>query len=164
MPITASCEQIGQRCSSPYQMRIQRRVLQPEVGGQVDDGPDPLAQVGYQVLRGAVGQGQEHQVETLGRAGVDLGQVQVGVGGGQARIEVGYPAAGLGVGGGQCDARMAGWPGARRKARRRRIRMRRRHLRPGNQSWRNTIQESAYSCGSSLVLEVPVDKSVKSQG
>ncbi len=86
-------------------------VGEPEVCGQVDQVGDGVDEVGNQGLGGTVGQGQEHQVQTFDRPGPVGGVDQVGVGGGQARIQVCYPNPCLGVAGGQ-HHRHIGVPGA----------------------------------------------------
>ena len=80
---------------------VEGGVAQPEVGGQVDDAPDAAAELGHHVLGRAVGQAEEHEVEAVAAVGVVLLERQVGVAGGQAGIEVGDTAAGLGVARGQ---------------------------------------------------------------
>ena len=90
---------------------VQGGVAKPEVGRQIDDDPDPLAQLRDQVLGRAVGQGEKDQVEPVGRVGVSRVEGHVGIGGGQARVEVRYPPAGLGVCGGEHHVR--GWDGRR---------------------------------------------------
>ena len=57
-------------CSSPYQLRVERGVLQPEVGRQVHDQPDPVPQRGDDPLGLAVRQGAEDQVEAVERVRV----------------------------------------------------------------------------------------------
>ena len=84
-------------------LRVQGGVVQPEVGGQVDDVPDLAHQLGHDGLAGAVGQAEEHEVESGHLGAVVGGEDEVGVGGGQARVQVGGPGAGLGVAGGQHD-------------------------------------------------------------
>ena len=60
-------------------------------------------QAGHQVLGGAVGQAQEHQVEAGGTLGVDRLEAQVRVGAGQAGVELGHGRSRLGVAGGELD-------------------------------------------------------------
>ena len=60
-------------------------------------------ELGHEVLRRAVGQAQEHEVEPGGALDVDRLEAQVAVGGGQAGVELGHRRAGLGVAGGQLD-------------------------------------------------------------
>ncbi len=89
--------------ASPYHVGIQVGIVQAEVGGQVDDPLHLAPKLGHDALRGAVGQAEEAQVEALGRAGLVGGEDQVGIVGGQARVQVGHPGAGLGVARGQLD-------------------------------------------------------------
>jgi hypothetical protein len=80
--------------------RVERRVAQPEVGPQVDDRPDPAEQLGHDLLGGAVGQTEEHEVEPVAALDVVLLERELAVPAGQARVQVGDPAARLGVSGG----------------------------------------------------------------
>ena len=88
----------GARCSSPYQVGYSAGSAQAEVGGQVDDDPDPVDQVGHQVLGLAVGQGQEHHVEAVEGGGVGRAVDEGGVGGGQRRGVGGHRLAGVAPG------------------------------------------------------------------
>ena len=72
-------------CSSPYHRRVQAGVAQPEVGGQVDDAAHPAGELGHDVLRGTVGQAEEHEVEAVAGVGVVLLEGQVGIAARQAR-------------------------------------------------------------------------------
>ena len=69
-------QQLGHGVGLPVPGGVQRRVVQPEVGRQVDDDPHPRHDLGHQLLGLAVGQGHEHQVQTvqLGRIGGGEGQ------------------------------------------------------------------------------------------
>src|SRR5581483_123697 len=60
-----------------------------EVGREVDDLVGPALQVGGQLLRHAVGQSQEDEVEAVGQAGVVRLEPRARVGGRQARVQVG---------------------------------------------------------------------------
>ena len=50
-------------------LRVQVGVLQPEVGRQVDDGADLLAQLRHDALRCPMGQREEHEVEAIQASG-----------------------------------------------------------------------------------------------
>jgi hypothetical protein len=71
--------------------------VQAEVGGQVDDLADPAPDFGDDLLRCAVRQPEEHEVEAVAGGGVEAFERGVAVGRGQARVEPGDAAAGLGV-------------------------------------------------------------------
>ena len=58
-------EQFGGHVGLAVPDRVEGRVGQAEVGGQVHDGAHPGDQLGDQVLGLPVGQGQEHQVEPV---------------------------------------------------------------------------------------------------
>ena len=60
-------EQLGGGVGLAVPLRVERGVVQAEVGGQVDDPLHPRAQLGHQRLRRPVGQGQEAQVEPVDR-------------------------------------------------------------------------------------------------
>ena len=79
--------------------RVEPRVAQPEVGGQVDHVSDPPEQVRNEGLGGAVGQAQEHDVAAVHDRGVGLCVGEVRVLGGQAGVKVGDSRSGLGVAG-----------------------------------------------------------------
>ena len=85
--------------------RVERRVTQPEVGGQVDDDPDPVPQGRDDPLRLAVREGAEHEIETV-EAVEAVRDVLVGrlvdhsrVGGGQRRRVLPDQLTGVGMGG-----------------------------------------------------------------
>ena len=100
-PVGELGQELGGGVGLAVPLRVEVGVLEPEVGGQVDDVADLAQQIGHDRLAGAVGQPEEHEVEA-GDGGRVVGvKREVGVGGGQARVEVGDGGAGLGVAGGQ---------------------------------------------------------------
>ena len=82
---------------------VQARVLEPEVGRQVDEMADLAQQLRHDRLAGAVGQAEEHQVETVDGGGGVGRERQLGVGRPEARVQVRDRTAGLGVTGGDPD-------------------------------------------------------------
>ena len=87
----------------PVPLRIQGRILEPEIGRQIDDGAHPLAQIRDQLLGRSVGKGEEHDVQPVGARRIGRLEEQLRVSGGQAGIEVTDPAPGLGVRGRETD-------------------------------------------------------------
>ena len=88
--------------------RVQRGVLQAEVGREVDDPADPAVEVAEQLLALAVGQGQEHEVEPVDRHRVPGLEDLVAVGRGEVRVQRGHRLAGLRIAGrdGDVEIRM----------------------------------------------------------
>ena len=86
--------------------RVEGGVGEAEVGGQVDDGTDPVLQLGNVVLRRPVGQGEEDRVQPLGLGRVVGVEHEVRVGGAEARVQVTDTGAGLGVAGGPLDRQL----------------------------------------------------------
>ena len=128
-PVEAGPEQLGQaERGLGQQLRrrmllavpggIERRIVQPEIGRQIHDDPDPLPQGWHHPLRLPVRQGAEHDVETVEavrpscleslRAGRLVDQARVG--GGQRRRVLTDHLAGVGMrrDHGHVDVRMAG--------------------------------------------------------
>ena len=62
-PVGEVGQQLGRGVRLAVPLRVERRVLQPEVGGQVDEVADLAEQLGHDRLAGAVGQAEEHEVE-----------------------------------------------------------------------------------------------------
>ena len=89
-------------CSAPYHVGYSAGVLEAEVGAEVDHEAVRGEQVGHQLLGRAVGQPAEHDVEVVASAtpGSRRLEHEVGIGDGQARVQVGDAGAGLGVPGG----------------------------------------------------------------
>ena len=89
---------------------VKTRVAQAEVGGQVHDPSHPLPQVGNELLRLAVGQGQEHDLQAVQLRGVEGGEAQLRIRRDQARVQLCHRGAGVRVSGGEADveARVAG--------------------------------------------------------
>ncbi len=100
-PVGEVRQQPRRRVLLAVPLRVEGRVLQTEVGGQVDDVPDLADQLGDDRLAGAVGQAQEDEIQPSEGLGLVGREDQVGVGGGQARVQLGGPDASLGVTGGQ---------------------------------------------------------------
>ena len=63
-------EQLGMGMLRAVPLRVQRRVAQAEVGGQIDHMGDVAEQFGDKPGGLAVGQGAEDKIEAVGRAGL----------------------------------------------------------------------------------------------
>ena len=87
-------------------LRVQAGVFQPEVGGEIDDVFDLAPQLWHQLLRLAVGQPEEHDVETFRAAGVGGLEAPLPVGRREARVQVGDALPGLGIGGRQFEGQL----------------------------------------------------------
>ena len=77
--------------------RVERRVLESEVSGDVDHDAGPLADVGNELLALAVWQGEEHDVETVRVGRVEAGEHEIGIGTHEARVQLGHARTGLRV-------------------------------------------------------------------
>ena len=83
-------QQLGGGVGLAVPGRVERGVLEAEVGGQVDDDADLGHQIGHQVLGLAMRQGHEHQVQAVQLRRVGRGVGEVGIGGSQGRGVVGH--------------------------------------------------------------------------
>ena len=63
-------------------------------------------ELGHQVLRRAVRQPEEDEVEPVARLGVELVEVQGGIRRPEARVQIGHPSTGLRVGGGHAHVEL----------------------------------------------------------
>ena len=102
-PVDELAQQLGAVVLLAVPGGVQRRVLEAEVGGQVDQPLHPAPELGDEALGRPVGQAQEDQVEAGRRLDVDRLEAKPGVGGGQAGIQLGDRGTGLGVARGQHD-------------------------------------------------------------
>ena len=79
-------------------LRVQAGVFQPEVGGEIDDVFDLAPELRHQLLRFAVRQAEEHDVEALGGARVGRVEAPLPVGRREARVQVRDALTGLRIG------------------------------------------------------------------
>ncbi len=102
-------QQFGRCVLLAVPARIERSVVQPEVGGEVDDEPDPAPQIGDEALGLAVGQRTEHEVEPVETGGIAVLVDEAGVRRREGRRVLPHRLAGMGVRGGHghLESRMA---------------------------------------------------------
>jgi hypothetical protein len=86
------------------------RIGQPEVRPEVDHLAGAGQKLAHQAHRCPVGQPAEHEVDVVDQVGLVRDEGEVAVGGGEGRVELGHPGAGLrGAGGeGHFEVGMAG--------------------------------------------------------
>jgi hypothetical protein len=84
-PVDGLSQQGGRAVVLAVPLRIEPGVLQPEIGGQVDDHPHPAPELGDDLLGLPVGQATENQVEAVEPSGVAVLVDQAGVRGRQGR-------------------------------------------------------------------------------
>ncbi len=100
-PVREVGQQLGSGVLGAVPLRVGRRILQPEVGREVQHPRHPVLHLGHDRLAGAVGQAAEHDVEPVHGLGRVRLEGHVAVDGAQARIEIGHRRARLGVPRGQ---------------------------------------------------------------
>jgi len=105
-PVDRFVEELGVLVGGAVVLRVQRRILQPEGGRQVDHGVHLAEEPGRDLLGPGVGKAEEDDVESGERLGVVGREHEVRVGRGQARVEIGGARARLGVAGGDHDVEL----------------------------------------------------------
>ena len=98
-PVDGLVEELRRLVRLAVPGRVEGRVTQPEVGGQVDDDADAVAQGRHDPLRLPVREGAEHEIEAV--EGVRAGRLvdHSRIGGGQRRRVLPHRLAGPGVSG-----------------------------------------------------------------
>ena len=81
------CQQLGLVVREAVPRRVERGVLQPKCGRQVDQAADVAVQLRRQRHRRLVRQPEEHDVEPLGLRRIELVEHQVRIVRGEARVQ-----------------------------------------------------------------------------